>query len=316
MDPVSVLSDAELQKELAIFADAQFTYDVAPGVAAKENTNNKRKSHHQPDMHSLLNVKLASLSENSYHTAMSPDAIAKFYDNSPDCSPPNGYHSANPSPPNGFYSPNPTPPNGVHLSSNPSNTSTYFQDILNPPITFYEDDALDVQDDDQFLKTMSILTSYSEPAILETQDASAAPLDKEPKKRSHVRSKKPSQLNKEDIFKSMDEETTSTTGKKSQQGNISNSHAPLSKEDKRRRNTAASARFRVKKKLREQALQQTADEMTERAKAFENRVHELEREVKWLKELIIERKDGRLEQLLMQQFAQKYHSSNNNSKYH
>ena len=74
MDPVSILSDAELQKELSIFADAQFTYDIAPGVAAKEAqiTNNKRKSHHQPDMHSLLNVKLASLSENSYHTTMSP----------------------------------------------------------------------------------------------------------------------------------------------------------------------------------------------------------------------------------------------------
>ncbi|KAI8338307.1 hypothetical protein EDC96DRAFT_450134 [Choanephora cucurbitarum] len=257
MDPVSVLSDAELQKELSIFADAQFTYDIAPGVAIEEaqSANNKRKSHHQPDMHSLLNVKLASLSENSYHTAMSPDAIAKFYDESPDCSPPNGYHSANPSPPNGFYSPNPTPPNGLHLSSNPANTNTYFQDILNPPITFYEEDALDAQDDDQFLKTMSILTSHSD-------------------------------------------------------------HTPLSKEDKRRRNTAASARFRVKKKLREQALQQTADEMTEKAKAYENRVHELEREVKWLKELIIERKDGRLEQLLMQQFAQQYHSSSNNSEYH
>ena len=184
---------------------------------------------------------------------------------------------------------------------------------MNPPITFYEEDALDAQDDDQFLKTMSILTSHSEPNLPEVQDV---PVDEQPrtKKRSNVRTKKSSEPLQEDNLESIDAETALTAGKKSQQGIIS--HTPLSKEDKRRRNTAASARFRVKKKLREQALQQTADEMTEKAKAYENRVHELEREVKWLKELIIERKDGRLEQLLMQQFAQQYHSSSNNSEYH
>ncbi|ORZ22598.1 hypothetical protein BCR42DRAFT_287630, partial [Absidia repens] len=57
--------------------------------------------------------------------------------------------------------------------------------------------------------------------------------------------------------------------------------------DKRRRNTAASARFRIKKKMREQSLQRTACEMTEKAKVLENRVHELEREVKWLKDLVV-----------------------------
>jgi hypothetical protein len=78
-------------------------------------------------------------------------------------------------------------------------------------------------------------------------------------------------------------------------------NAPLTKEDKRRRNTAASARFRVKKKLREAVLQKTADEMTEKAKMFENRVHELEREVSWLKALIVEKNDGKIEQLLNMQ---------------
>ncbi|KAI8098154.1 uncharacterized protein B0P05DRAFT_460821 [Gilbertella persicaria] len=226
MDPVSVLSEVELQAELDIFANAQFNFDIK-----KE----KKKSQYQPNMHSLLNVKLASLAENNDHTAMSPvDAIAKFYDESPDCTPPNGYYSPNPSPPNGFYSPNPTPPNGIHLSVSPSTHA--FQDILNPPIVFYDKNT---------------------------------PLSKE--------DKKPSQS------------------------------APLSKEDKRRRNTAASARFRVKKKLREQALQQTADEMTQKAKAFETRVHELEQEVKWLKALIVEKKDGRLEQLLMQQLTPSFY---------
>ncbi|KAG0340168.1 hypothetical protein BG000_000546 [Podila horticola] len=64
-------------------------------------------------------------------------------------------------------------------------------------------------------------------------------------------------------------------------------------EDKRRRNTAASARFRQKKKLREQALEQTAREQTLRAEGLEARVKELEMEVRWLRGLIVE-KDSRL----------------------
>ncbi|KAI9505537.1 hypothetical protein BX070DRAFT_180702, partial [Coemansia spiralis] len=57
-------------------------------------------------------------------------------------------------------------------------------------------------------------------------------------------------------------------------------------EDKRRRNTAASARFRVKKKMKEQALERTAREMTAKAAALEKRVQELETETRWLKSLI------------------------------
>ncbi|KAF9544558.1 hypothetical protein EC957_011867 [Mortierella hygrophila] len=64
-------------------------------------------------------------------------------------------------------------------------------------------------------------------------------------------------------------------------------------EDKRKRNTAASARFRQKKKLREQALEQTAREQSVRAEQLENRVRELEMEVRWLRGLIVE-KDTRL----------------------
>lgn len=67
-------------------------------------------------------------------------------------------------------------------------------------------------------------------------------------------------------------------------------------EDKRRRNTAASARFRYKKKLREQALEQTAKEQTLRAETLETRVKELEMEVKWLRGLIVE-KDSRLHEV-------------------
>ncbi|KAF9967861.1 hypothetical protein BGZ70_007917 [Mortierella alpina] len=64
-------------------------------------------------------------------------------------------------------------------------------------------------------------------------------------------------------------------------------------EDKRRRNTAASARFRHKKRLREQILEKTAKEMTAKSELLEVRVRELEMEIKWLRGLIVE-KDSRM----------------------
>jgi DNA repair exonuclease SbcCD ATPase subunit len=64
-------------------------------------------------------------------------------------------------------------------------------------------------------------------------------------------------------------------------------------EDKRRRNTAASARFRVKKKQREQALEQTAKEMQDKAARLEQKVQQLETENAWLKGLITEKSGGK-----------------------
>lgn len=60
-------------------------------------------------------------------------------------------------------------------------------------------------------------------------------------------------------------------------------------EDKRRRNTAASARFRVKKKQREQALERTAKELSDKAKELEKRVNQLETENEWLRGLVVDR---------------------------
>lgn len=64
-------------------------------------------------------------------------------------------------------------------------------------------------------------------------------------------------------------------------------------EDKRRRNTAASARFRVKKKQREQALEKTAKEMSDRVQQLEARIGQLETENTWLKSLITEKSAGK-----------------------
>lgn len=63
----------------------------------------------------------------------------------------------------------------------------------------------------------------------------------------------------------------------------------MAEEDKRRRNTAASARFRVKKKIREQALERSLKETNDKNDALEARVSQLELENHWLRGLIMEK---------------------------
>ncbi|KAJ3118321.1 hypothetical protein HDU96_002478 [Phlyctochytrium bullatum] len=62
-------------------------------------------------------------------------------------------------------------------------------------------------------------------------------------------------------------------------------------DDKRRRNTAASARFRAKKKLREQAMERMAREMTIKVDMLERKLVEMDQEVVWLRKLVADR-DG------------------------
>ena len=62
---------------------------------------------------------------------------------------------------------------------------------------------------------------------------------------------------------------------------------------KRLRNTAASARFRAKKKRREESLERNAREKREKLVALEDRIAELEAENQWLKNLIIEKNQYR-----------------------
>ncbi|PWY97319.1 hypothetical protein BCV70DRAFT_68657 [Testicularia cyperi] len=62
-------------------------------------------------------------------------------------------------------------------------------------------------------------------------------------------------------------------------------------EDKRRRNTAASARFRIKKKQREAALEQAAKELQQRLADLETENARLRTENGWLKSLITVRPD-------------------------
>ncbi|KAF9517581.1 hypothetical protein BS47DRAFT_1277482, partial [Hydnum rufescens UP504] len=58
-------------------------------------------------------------------------------------------------------------------------------------------------------------------------------------------------------------------------------------EDKRRRNTAASARFRIKKKQRVLNLERSIADLEGRAEDLEKEAVELRRENGWLKEMVI-----------------------------
>jgi len=58
---------------------------------------------------------------------------------------------------------------------------------------------------------------------------------------------------------------------------------------KRLRNTAASARFRAKKKRREASLERNAHEKKAKLESLETRIRDLEAENQWLKDLIMEK---------------------------
>lgn len=58
-------------------------------------------------------------------------------------------------------------------------------------------------------------------------------------------------------------------------------------EDKRRRNTEASARFRLKKKERLESMEQTMNQLQQRAEVLEKEAGELRRENGWLREMVI-----------------------------
>lgn len=75
-------------------------------------------------------------------------------------------------------------------------------------------------------------------------------------------------------------------------------------EDKRRRNTAASARFRVKKKQREQALERTVKEVNDENTALHAKISQLEMENKWLKNLIVEKNGKQTKEEIAEAYQQ------------
>ncbi|KAK6347690.1 hypothetical protein TWF718_005529 [Orbilia javanica] len=82
---------------------------------------------------------------------------------------------------------------------------------------------------------------------------------------------------------------SSTLGLDSSPHSLEESSRVAAEEDKRRRNTAASARFRVKKKQREQALESHAKDLETKVQELNGKVTTLENENKWLKDLLMEK---------------------------
>lgn len=69
-------------------------------------------------------------------------------------------------------------------------------------------------------------------------------------------------------------------------------------DDKRKRNTAASARFRIKKKVKEQEMEQKTKELEERANNLQDKIKMLEMENKCLRGLILQHNQQKNDSLL------------------
>ncbi|KAG7663348.1 uncharacterized protein J8A68_003096 [[Candida] subhashii] len=69
-------------------------------------------------------------------------------------------------------------------------------------------------------------------------------------------------------------------------------------EDKRKRNTAASARFRIKKKLKEQEMERKSKELEERVIFLEKKLKQVEMENKYLKNMVLQQNEQKNNDLL------------------
>jgi hypothetical protein len=85
--------------------------------------------------------------------------------------------------------------------------------------------------------------------------------------------------------------TSSATSPDPQMGVMAESLVIETDGDKRKRNQAASARFRQKKKQREQHLLETSREMQEKARELESENEGLRKENLFLKKLLVEKVD-------------------------
>lgn len=71
-------------------------------------------------------------------------------------------------------------------------------------------------------------------------------------------------------------------------------------DDKRKRNTAASARFRIKKKMKEQQMEQKSKELQDKVQSLEKKLLTLEMENKCLKNFLLKKNEQENTKLLEQ----------------
>ncbi|KAI9019498.1 hypothetical protein CLU79DRAFT_237239 [Phycomyces nitens] len=356
IDPVSVLSDIDLQRELSIYANAQFTFDTVPGEALgqeKEDQSTTASLRAQDAFQQAMAVGEAMLHQSAREYApKSYYPINTSYENPVQIYrdiPMDSYSMQSPVTPGMVVGNELGYPSGHHaqcpplsISSSTPNTPTFYGSLESPK------NGQSEQSIDQFMSMMSSMippkpfpdqlshptydtnhfksnsqgvplmrTQSHDPRIclnIQTQPSPNTPrvrtksmvpaLETIKSRPNPTPTSSHSTSTKEDMAGPSVTHSMSRTSSTSEQdderygSDDENPSHEMSKDDKRRRNTAASARFRVKKKMREQILQRTACEMTEKAKQLEIRVKELEREIGWLKSLVVEKNEGRLDQLM------------------
>ncbi|KAI8336558.1 hypothetical protein BC941DRAFT_452941 [Chlamydoabsidia padenii] len=270
VDPtVDFLTDADLEKELSLYANATFTFDMPPlldmtrkKIDACPNTNlstyKQQKAHPISHRHSniplTLDIALAIARNNGCPNDHDSSTVSSPYDYQQHQQ--QQYFTPLPSLPG---SPTHDDPGQPHLVTYTmlSPTEPPSHPSLQPPqenYPMYETN----------LNQMHQSVSTNDAWMTMTRQESSKPTKRRRRTQSSPAKQSPP----------------------TEQHHLEVT-ADMVRLDKRRRNTAASARFRIKKKIREQTLQQTACEMTEKARFFENKVHELEREIKWLKDLLM-----------------------------
>ncbi|CAO3607663.1 unnamed protein product [Cunninghamella echinulata] len=233
----------EAAEDLALWTNAKFTYDIAPGQGILDNKTLDMDKKMYDQLAKYLNIDLISpapllpSSESSSTTTTATTTPNTSTNNSPINNLSESFKPivARPSPPTLLPKPITTNINNNNNNNNNNSNNTFALPIL--PVT-----------------TTSSSSMLINPSIVNNNT------------------------------------TTTTTNNNNNKRALSiDSSVNPADDDKRRRNTAASARFRVKKKLKEQALTQSVREMTEKADKLQNRVHELENEIKWLRDLLLEK---------------------------
>ena len=100
------------------------------------------------------------------------------------------------------------------------------------------------------------------------------------------------------LLLNLDESQESPMSLEQEQAFEQQSPSESSVEDKRKRNTAASARFRINKKMKEQQMQQKSKELQDRVTGLEKKLKTLEMENKCLKNLIVKQNEQKNSDLL------------------
>ncbi|KAI9284508.1 hypothetical protein BC943DRAFT_64092 [Umbelopsis sp. AD052] len=223
------LSEQELADELAIFANAQFTFDMPPGMGIQDDKPMPPEQHHRysyQHQHELVLGHVAKLKQDQLQNDGSkPQELHALVDHQ-------GYQ------PNEFTMPQTLNSNGPYMPVGaPMPTMLTRAEHANV-----------------YKRQLTVNTNHDSATSSPANSTPNTPISEHPSKDDQL-------------------------------GGVGD-------DDKRRRNTAASARFRIKKKQREQALERTAKEMTEKSDRLESRVKELEMEIKWLRSLLLE-KDSR-----------------------